>query len=247
MKPENFFKFLPTDPIRISIWVFIFSLLAISLISIRLCLYTQADVWENILVEAHGMLLDILVFGILILWLNRKVEIRLENKRYIDEIDDFRGWNSDEAAYRIRGSIKRLNKNGITAIDLFDCNLSGIDLTYFDLTGARLMRAKLINATLINTKFNRAALSDADLTMANLMGAELRKAKALGANFDGANIEGANLTEADLSYAIIINANFTNATLSNVRFEGAKYNRNTSFPKGMTSDEIKARGLILVS
>ncbi len=63
------------------------------------------------------MLFDILVIGIFILSLNRLAEKRIENQRYIDEIDDFRGWRSKEAAYKIAGNIRRLNRNGFKGQD----------------------------------------------------------------------------------------------------------------------------------
>jgi hypothetical protein len=109
--------------------------------------------FQNIMVEAHGMLLDILVIGLFILWLNKLGEKRLENKRYQDEIDDFRRWHSEEAAYRIAGNIKRLNRNGISKIVLEECylahmvlrraNLQGAELRWATLLGARLMGADL--------------------------------------------------------------------------------------------------------
>lgn len=60
--------------------------------------YASGDFREGILVESHGMLLDILVFGILILWLNRIGEKRLEIRRYEEEINDYRDWTGDEAS-----------------------------------------------------------------------------------------------------------------------------------------------------
>ncbi len=58
------------------------------------------------------MLFDILVIGVLILFLNKLAEKRVDNRRYLEEIEDFRGWESEEAAYRIAGNLKRLKRNG---------------------------------------------------------------------------------------------------------------------------------------
>jgi hypothetical protein len=108
----------------------------------------ERNFFENIMVEAHGMVLDILVIGLFILWLNKLGEKRLENKRYQDEIDDFRYWHSEEAAHRIVGSIKRLNKNGISNIDLSHCYLARMVLRRANLQGALLMGANLQGARL---------------------------------------------------------------------------------------------------
>jgi len=61
---------------------------------------------QEILAEAHGMIFDIVVIGILIFWLNQSGEKRQRIRMYKDEIDDFRLWESEEAAFRTVGNIK---------------------------------------------------------------------------------------------------------------------------------------------
>ena len=63
------------------------------------------------------MLFDVAIIGILIFWLNKIGEERRRIKTYLDEIDDFRLWESDEAAFRTVGNIKRLNQNKIYNIN----------------------------------------------------------------------------------------------------------------------------------
>jgi hypothetical protein len=89
-----------SSPVAISITVFIVATLVVVGLSYK---DYGPEFWLNVKVEAHGMLFDILVIGVLILWLNQLGEKRREIQRYIDEIDDFRGWESEEAAHRIRG------------------------------------------------------------------------------------------------------------------------------------------------
>lgn len=144
--------------------------------------------WESVLVEAHGMLLDILVFGVLLVWIAKKRENRLEVKRYIEEIDDFRGWKSEEAVRRIRGNILRLNRLGKTDIDLHHCFLKGADLRRANLRGA-----KLTGAVLEDAKFWMADLSDSKLWSANLEGASLYEANLQGADLWRAKLKGAKV------------------------------------------------------
>ena len=65
---------------------------------------------RDVLVEAHGMLFDILIIGTFIFALHTLVESRREKKRNIErwqeEIYDFIGWESEEAKVRILGNIK---------------------------------------------------------------------------------------------------------------------------------------------
>jgi hypothetical protein len=164
---------MTTNPILTAFVVFI--LTTVVVVGLTFSSYGYGgNFLENILVEAHGMLLDILVIGIFILWLNRIGEKRLESRRYQEEIDDLRGWESDEAGHRIVGSIRRLNKSGITNIRLERCHLEKADLESVDLTGSDLRDTDLYYAdlrrtTLAGTNLTRANLTNADLTDALLM------------------------------------------------------------------------------
>lgn len=156
---------------------------------------------ENILVEAHGMLFDILIIGILILWLNQLTAKRFEIRRYRDEIDDFRDWESEEAKFRIVGNIKRLNRNGVSTIDLMLCYLKKAMLVKAHLEGANFCLANLEGASLHDAHLEEATLyeahlEEADLSEAHLEEANLAKAHLGGANLEDANLEGANLEGA---------------------------------------------------
>jgi hypothetical protein len=79
-----------SSPIRTA--TFIFAIIAIFVIVLSLVLevYTDRNFQINLISEAHGVLFDILILGILMLWLNSLGEKRLEQKKYHEEIDDFR-------------------------------------------------------------------------------------------------------------------------------------------------------------
>ena len=97
--------------------------------------------WVQILSEAHGMLFDIAVICILLFWLNKNGETRQRIRTYKDEIDDFRLWESEEAAFRTVGNIKRLNRHGIFEINLVKCHLVKTNLNYVNLTGSNMNSA----------------------------------------------------------------------------------------------------------
>ncbi|MDZ7648045.1 MAG: hypothetical protein U5K54_13185 [Cytophagales bacterium] len=109
------------------------SVLVISL-SLKYYIRDFESVWSQILIEAHGMIFDIAIIGILLFWLNQNGETRQRIRYYKDEIDDFRLWESDEAAFRTVGNIKRLNRHKIHEINLVNCycrlatNLNYVDL-----------------------------------------------------------------------------------------------------------------------
>ncbi len=198
----------------------------------------------QVLAEAHGMVFDIAVIGILIFWLNKTGERRLRIRTYRDEIDDFRLWESEEAAFRTVGNIKRLNRNKIYNIDLSHCYLVKTNLNYVKLQGANLNYANLFNAILIDVNLEEARLNQTNFENCNMNQSMLQRAYANGAifkdtflikaNFEKsflikANFTNAFLMEADLRGAYLSGADFTNANLYKADLRGVK---------GLTIDQL---------
>ncbi len=193
--------------------------------------------YGQVLAEAHGMIFDIAVIGILIFWLNRTGEIRTRIKTYKDEIDDFRLWESEEAAFRTVGNIKRLNRHKLYNINLAHSYLVKTNLNYAILTEANLNYANLFNSALIDVNFEGARLNQTNFENCNMNQSMLKKAYANGASFKDAYLIKANfekaflikadfrnafLMETNLQGAYLTGADFTNANLYKADFRGAK-------------------------
>lgn len=130
---------------------------------------------ENILVESHGLLFDVVLFGFILKGLEVIRSRASLISRYKEEIDDFRGWNEKEAMYRIVGNIRRLNALGVTDIDLSYVYLEGAHLNSLDLTNSDLRSANLRNSSLRGVKFNGSCIE--------------------GANFSGSNVRESDFTD----------------------------------------------------
>ena len=193
--------------------------------------------WGQILAEAHGMIFDVAVIGILLFWLNQSGEIRQRIRLYKDEIDDFRLWESDEAAFRTVGNIKRLNRHKIYEINLVNCYLARANLNYVNLKGSNLNSANVTNSSLIETNLENSRLNQTNLENSNLNQANLNGAYASGANFRDvflikaqfksaflikAKFTNAFLMEADLRDSYLMGADFENASLYKADLRGAK-------------------------
>jgi len=139
--------------------------------------------WHDLLVEANGMVFDLLVFGILLSVYEALREKKEKIERLHEEIDDYRGWVEKEASFRIVGAIRRLNKLNVTIIGLSQCTLDEANLCKANLSGAFLWRTSLSNALLIEVNLSKAFLREANLSNALL----------LGANLNGADLKGANV------------------------------------------------------
>lgn len=191
-------------PVFLAFCVFLAATLIVVPLSFPFYLTDPDGFGENILSEAHGMLFDLLVIGWFMLWLQRQGDRRLRANRYREEIEDYLGWRSPEAALRIAGNIRRLNRlEHRERLRLTEAYLRGANLAEADLTGADCWGADFQGAL-----FNAAHLDDA-----NLAGARLRSADLERATLARADLRGADLTEADLERAFLERADLRGATL----------------------------------
>jgi uncharacterized protein YjbI with pentapeptide repeats len=208
--------------------------------------------WGQVLAEAHGMIFDIAVIGILIFWLNQNGQTRQQIRTYKDEIDDFRLWESEEAAFRTVGNIKRLNRHKIYEINLVNCHLSRTNLSHVNLKASNLNSANLSNSSLIETNLENTRLNQTNFENSNLNQASLNGAYASGANFKDAflikaNFEGAFLIKTNFKNAYLMEGNLQNSYLMGADFENASlYKADLRGAKGLTIDQLtKAKTLYL--
>ncbi len=222
-------KLSAEKPIFWSVLVFVIAAVLVGLLSL---LFYGTEFYEKYLLKAQGMLLELLILGAFVYWLNWLGERQRTIKRYLEEIKDYSEWLEPDATYRIVGNIKRLNREGVTQINLegaclkgaflWEANLAGANLKGTNLEGALLVKANLRGAILENANLKEASLSKADLTGASLWEAELCDAFLGKANLTEANLRGANLLGTDL----------LQADLAATELAGAIYNSETNWPKG---------------
>ncbi len=202
-------------PILTSAIVLVFLSLIVIGFSLQYYFADFDSFFAQVMAEAHGMLFDIAIIGILIFWLNRNGDMRQRIRTYKDEIDDFRLWESEEAAFRTVGNIKRLNRHQIHEINLVNCHLSRTNLNYVNLAESNLNSADISNAFLIETNLQNTRLNQTNLENSNLNQAILTGAYASGANF-----KDAYLIKAQLNNAFLIKSNFKNAFLMEANLQG---------------------------
>lgn len=176
---------------------------------------------EGVQIELFGIIFDIALLVLFFNWVNKKGEKNRRIESYLNEIEDFRTWHSEEAKYRIIGNIKRLNREGHTKISLRDCWFSGsnipggeTDLRNIDLTGSSLLQAEFEYCNLFDAKFNGAICHG---TKFSYSGAN--KIKFISAHLQGVKFTEAELMNADFSHATITGStDFSQADLRSVKF-----------------------------
>jgi len=221
-------------------------------LSLRYYINDFDNFWAQILAEAHGMIFDIAVIGILIFWLNQNGQIRQRIRFYKDEIDDFRLWESEEAAFRTVGNIKRLNRHKIFELNLVNCFLSRTNLNYANLSGSNLNSANISQSSLIEANMENTRLNQTNFENSNLNQANLKSAYASGANFKDAflikaQFENAFLIKSNFNNAYLMEANLQNSYLMGADFENASlYKADLRGAKGLTIEQLaKAKTLYL--
>ena len=137
-KLGELFNSIIERPLLTSTIVLVLVTILVLSLSMRYYLRDFDSFIQQVLAEAHGMIFDIAVIGILIFWLNQNGEIKQRIRTYKDEIDDFRLWESEEAAFRTVGNIKRLNRHKIHEINLVNCYLPRTNLNYANLSGSNM-------------------------------------------------------------------------------------------------------------
>jgi len=200
-----------------------------------------------VLVEAHGLLLDIILFGIIFTLYDRLTHRKRNIKRLKESIDDIRGWAETAAMYRNVGNIRRLNRMQITDMNLSrsylrKANLNEVDLRGANLGQAHLEQSLLKGANLKGAKIYKTAFNQADLSRANLEHVRTNvteidkfvdffqqhmetdqdnKAFFEQGLITGVNFSGANLQYTKMKHAELISADLSFANLVLADLEGA--------------------------
>lgn len=139
----------------------------------------------DVLVEFHGLVFDLIVFGIILtlyetfkkqIETDKRLQKEKEDKvqRYLDNIDDYRYWHEPEAAHKIVGNIRRLNKLGQSSFDLKNCFLAEGLLQELDMSNSFFGGANLQNTPCRLSNFSGSYLASANFRNAYLIGADLR-------------------------------------------------------------------------
>jgi hypothetical protein len=197
--------------------------IVIAIFDIYDCEFSRHD----ILVEAHGLIFDLLLVGVIFAFYESFKEKIGRIRQYQEEIYDFRDWHSEEAMHRISGIIRRLNEDGVSRINLFRCGLTNAKLRFVKLTGSHLHKTEFIKADLESAKLNNTNMSYANFSEANLKYAHLDHSDLMNANFSNADLSNADLESCLCCDSIFLDADLTNtyfklSDLTGAKLDGAK-------------------------
>jgi hypothetical protein len=181
---------------------------------------------HDILVEAHGLIFDLFVFGILITVFDFLRNRRESRTRYNEELQDLLGWKSDEAKVKILARIKRLYDLGQRRFFLSNAYLKNADLSNYDLSDSIIVLANIksgsfIRSNLKNVKLTASNLKKVYFTSAILENTDLSHSNCKGAFFTDTNFINTNFEKADLRNASFMSCSYENVNLKESLIEGA--------------------------
>jgi hypothetical protein len=199
-------------------------------------LYSR-EFFENVLVEAHGAVIDLFVVGVVLLWFEKRRNAKDTIKSHTSALADLKFYRGPDASYRIMGEVRRLLKLGVETFQLPEAALNNVEISDVALKNSNLRAANFSNTTLIRMVFENCECDAAifagarfrHVTLRNtrLRRAKFQDAKLNGCDFSGCEIQMADFTNADLRSAIFRGVDcqgikFKNADLRSANFTGAR-------------------------
>ena len=164
-----------------------------------------SELIRGIYVAAWGTFFDVLIAGFVLVlfavWRRRRESI----ERYIEEIEDFKKWDNEEARLRIAGNVRRLAKLGKTDIDFSGITLKNFKFVSHDIESLRGAIFSL-GPRLDKMSKNSTLLENVDFSFVDCTNVVFSK------SFFKSSVMG----------LVGTNLAFTDAKLSGACFEGAK-------------------------
>ncbi|WP_136248434.1 pentapeptide repeat-containing protein [Halomonas borealis] len=187
--------------------------------------------WVGLLVNLHGSVLELGVFGFLILWADSKRSISQEVKRFREDLSDYSFLDFDEVNLKKVGSIKRLNELGVYDIDVQNLcvnrsSLKGLVFESTRMIGLKAEGARIQNVVFRDVKMRSSRFSGSRISGSSFEGCHLYKTSFTPlddkeAELRGVSFKGSVLERSDFTRAGLQNVNFNDCDLREVVFKGA--------------------------
>jgi hypothetical protein len=239
---------------RTSIHLFVLAclfIMIIVLISI-ICNVYKDGFLQNILVEIHGAIIDSIIIGSLVMFLNVRSEKRIQITTLKENIEFFKTIGTSYSSLKTLVDCKKLlnykckpdlssskffeikiRKMNFTdyylfGLNIFKCVIDEIDFRYSD------MRYSIFtNSRFFNCDFRGVQLNDSKFINCFLSGCSFHSTCLERITFENVEFESIDFTDA-----ILINVDFVNCKFQDTTFQSAVLN-NTKLPEKLGGRKIK--------
>lgn len=171
--------------------------------------------FENILGNAHGGIIDLLVVGVILYWFEQRSTTREDIVRHEETLSDLRLYRAPDASYRILGTVKRLLALGVKKLQLSELSLSGVEIKQVEFINSNFHATIFTNSHLYNVTFDRCNCDAAIFAGAKFEHISFKNSSLRRAKFQDATLKGIDFTSCQIE-----DANFTNANLRSANFRG---------------------------
>jgi len=212
--------------------VFFFILALIPLLYLSRFLISKFNLdYGDIAVEFHGLIFDVILFGIILTFYENFASRSQEISRFKEELDDYRAWNSKEASQRIYGTIKRLNNRKFYNVDLSNCYLidqqvQGVKIKRpFSLHYRHSENLKIKNCSISHSYFNNHTFTNGDFNITSFSENNFKKCHFFDCNWNVLNWSSSKFIRTDFSRGKIDSeigkfsySSFSQCFFSNIEF-----------------------------
>ena len=193
-------------PNKTQIFVIVAFLLVVYLIYYDFYVKSPNFDWNDVNIEIHGLLFDIILFGIVLTFYDKVIRKKEEIKRFKFVIEDCRTLSSEFAQTSLRNAIRQLYYLGEKKIEINNCYLPYSD---------DLFRNKNYEMT----NLNYSNLDSTGFGNVNFYDTYFRRSIITSSSFIDCNLRKANFNNA-----FLMNTSFNNCKLGGATFEGAIVN-----------------------
>lgn len=225
----------------------------------RIGLY-EREFWENFLVGMHGIVFELSVIGLLLVWLDSRRSKTGEINRLKEDLDDYALLDFPEINVKKLGHIKRLNEYGVFQINVQNLVLNELRLQGIEVRDSKLIGLKVIGGSIVNCSFTKIRMRSSNFEdgtikacsfdSCDLLKSKFGRSQCKGVNFSGSSLERADFTKANLQSGIfnhcnVRNAKFDGANLKHASFQNAEYISAEGLAKADNLDYVKVSEEIL--
>ncbi|CAH0144015.1 pentapeptide repeat-containing protein [Pseudomonas brassicacearum] len=196
--------------------------------------------WENVLVEMHGMVVELAVVGILLLWLDGRRGKNKELAQCREDLKNYATLDFPESHLKKIGALKTLVSANEVNLDarylhlsgrsLSDINVSGWNLIGLKINGGKLEKSRFEAVDARSSNFVQCKMKNVTFAGGSLYRCKFEGAKLRQVMFKDVRIEKTEFTHCDMPGTV-----FDGVSLKGVKFEGANLS-NSSFKSAIDID-----------
>ncbi len=233
-KAKKTIDYVVEDSVRMSLALFIACLVIVFILTV----YTTkqgytSEFYENILVEAHGMLFDILILGAFVFWINKRGDKVREIKRLENELKYYIEYTRPEATFHVSKIITQLNDLGVYKLNLIRVYLEGASMLCARFEDTQFIGNWLSRAFFHEGIFEKCFFHRSECNETNFELAEITECRFIDCSFDATKFketvfsavqfEGCDFRSADFTEANLYSCTFINCTMRHCHFEEAAF------------------------